>query len=395
MKDKDDICNGTITNQQNLQTIISTSFPSTESIEYAFGYGSGVFIQEDENKINTNENSMIDLIFSVSDPKAWHEENIKINPHHYAALPKLFGTNFISMVQNMGAGCYFNPMVQIDVDNVIQEEEIKISHLVKYGVISHTRLKQDLMDWESIYVAGRMQKPILPLQMKNESDTLDDEIYHLQEEYNLKYALSTALLLLPQQQSHYNSMKKKIKINHIFESIAGLSYIGDPRVVAGAEDPGKVSKLVNSNGQLDRFLSMYEYQISKLEQEGVIGIGGSRMDQKQQYEQGLFIEMDLNDAATRRKLYQNLPKNLQHFIQQSPSSSSLMMAPKNNSSPGSLNDAEIISFANYLTTVLSKIVGPPSRIQSGKGLLTAGLSKSIRYVGAKLAKGALRNFKSK
>jgi hypothetical protein len=38
---------------------------------------------------------------------------------------------------------------------------------------------------------------------------------------------------------------------------------------------------------------------------------------------------------------------------------------------------------------ISKIVAPSARIQSAKGLVTAGLSKSVRYAAAKLAKGSL------
>lgn len=374
----EDAANGTITSIKNLQAIIST-FP--EEIDYAFGYGSGVFVQE-ENSINTNENAMIDLILSVSDPTAWHQKNIHSNPVHYAAIPKILGPSFISMVQSKGAGCYFNPMVHINV----QDKET--SRLVKYGVISQSRLKRDLMEWECLYVAGRMQKPILPLEMNKKGSETSDEILQLQENFNLKYALSTALLLLPQQ-SHFNPEEKQVKINYLFELIAGLSYIGDPRFTVGAEDPGKVSKLVNSNGQLERFLSMYEHQISNLEKEGVIGIGtgsssnNSLSSTHKKFEQQ-FIEVDLNDVSTRRKLYENLPKNLQFYTQ------SFIVPSKNKSSDTS--DAEIASFAKYLTTALGKIVGPPARIQSGKGVLTAGISKSFRYVGAKLAKGAFRKF---
>ena len=94
--------------------------------------------------------------------------------------------------------------------------------------------------------------------------------------------------------------EKQVKKNLLFNSIAGLSKIEDPCNAAGAEGPGKVSKLMNSNGQLEIFLSMYKYQISRLGKVGVIGVGTgssashtSSLNQKQ-HEQG-FIKVYLND----------------------------------------------------------------------------------------------------
>ena len=82
---------GTITNKENLEAIVSTF---ADGIEYSFGYGSGVFVQE-ENNVNSNQNAMVDLILSVLDAHLWHERNIGIYPHHYSTLPKIMGPRFI------------------------------------------------------------------------------------------------------------------------------------------------------------------------------------------------------------------------------------------------------------------------------------------------------------
>lgn len=455
---------GTLTNKEHLEAIVST-FPQ---IEYAFGYGSGVFLQQNHDK-----EAMIDLILSIPDTGngneinttsyehnstnvynvyKWHEQNIQMNPDHYAFIPKLLGPNFITMLQRTGAGCYFNPMVNIKTKAGIDigtgtgtnDDSNSYSHrLVKYGVISHSKLKQDLMEWDCMYIAGRMHKPILALNQKQSSSVLSqdgtcssygmqsDEITYLQENYNLKYAFATALLLLPLHNNINKNNKnnnndaiddinntndRRIKINHLFEIIAGLSYIGDPRLAAGAEDPGKVSKLVNSNGQLERFKSLYQYQISNLEQQGVItstcidetcsynnnqskSIGGIK---NQEY----IIEVDVHDWAVRRKLLLDLPKNVQYHMMKHHNYYNLTQTqPSSLSSTNNFTNftnmnhhatqEEITSFANNLTKTIGKIVGRPARIQSAKGLLTAGVHKSIQYVWAKLAKGALRNVRLK
>jgi hypothetical protein len=438
-----DNSDGTLTNKEHLEAIIST-FPQ---IEYAFGYGSGVFSQQQQQ--NHDKEAMIDLILSIPDDTCnngdnstatnvynWHEQNIQMNPDHYAFIPKLLGPNFITMLQHTGAGCYFNPMVKIRTEKS-HSNMSNMSRLVKYGVISHSKLKQDLMEWDCMYIAGRMHKPILALNESSSSSSSQeinngnnrmqsDEIMYLQEHYNLKYAFASALLLLPLHNNNNNATDdddRRIKINNLFEIIAGLSYIGDPRLAAGAEDPGKVSKLVNSNGQLERFKSLYQYQISNLEQQGVIstgtGIGtgtgkdtdtGCHDSNSQPKSIGdnnkeVFIEVDVHDWAVRRKLLSDLPKNIQyqmmkhhkyqyqyqHNLAQQHSSPSTNIANLNTNA----TQEEITLFAKDLTNTIGQIVGRPARIQSAKGLLTAGVHKSIQYVWAKLAKGALRNVRLK
>jgi len=373
--------------------LITSSFP--DGIDYAFAYGSGVFSQEDEKKhtststtktaetIKTPENKnqpMIDLIFSVSDVEAWHEQNLKQNPEHYAFIPRFMGPKFISFIQEKGAGCYFNPMVSIDDKTVgssssssSSSSPSSSSQLLKYGVISQSRLKSDLIGWDSLYISGRMQKPIATIQT-DLAGSLTDEITNLQEQYNLRYAIHTALLLLPLH-GNFNIEEKRVDLSLVFESIAGISYKGDPRLTAGAEDPQKIHKLVHSNGQLGRFQSLYENQMDQMMKSGLISFNKD--------ENTGFLELDLISTSTRRELYKNLPKNVQHHTK---SFSQCLDSTRNHNSVD-----ELVSFAEVLSTTLGKIVAPAARIQSAKGIITAGIHKSILYAGAKLSKGALRN----
>eukprot|EP00979_Chaetoceros_neogracilis_P004078 scaffold711_cov255-Chaetoceros_neogracile.AAC.2 len=345
------IADGNLTNQNDLQDILN-EFPSNVSL--TFGYGSGVFAQT-KHVVEESELPMIDLIFSTPNPKIWHEENLKRCSDHYSIIPRTLGTGFIEAVNKWGAGVYFNPMVKVGSAR---------KRLVKYGVIDDETLKRDLKEWDSMYIAGRLHKPTLPLVTAN-----GDEILELQEDYNLRYAMSTALLLLSDQKHLIRN--QQIEVGDVFESIAGLSYIGDPRLAAGAEDPMKVKKLVHSAGQLDRFQMVYREQYQSLEEMGILSVNGN------------VIEMNLMDASTRKTLHDRLPPRLQYetrslFDQESPELGKDVSLLK------------VKETSRILTESLANIVGPPAKIQSAKGLVTAGVFKSVKYASAKLAKGVLK-----
>ena len=159
---------------------------------------------------------MIDFIFGVDDPVAWHTEypsflfiigfffvfsfhldrihlyiplslinhrNMLQNKSHYSFLG-LGGPKFVSHVQNeYGAHIYYNTLVP--VNNFVCPLLIRcllflfvffvspsscstscansFFQKIKYGVISHELLKRDLLHWDTFYVSGRMQKPVCSL----------------------------------------------------------------------------------------------------------------------------------------------------------------------------------------------------------------------------------------
>jgi len=109
------------------------------------------------------------------------------------------------------------------------------------------------------------------------------------------------------------------------------------------------------------------------------------------------IQMDLNDTSVRKALYDNLPKNVQHFITASRKNKNNNINDTNVKmdlpSDNDMNE-DVILFARDLTVTLGKIVGPPARIQSAKGIISAGIFKSIQYASSKLTKGIFRNVKA-
>lgn len=195
-------------------------------IDFAFGYGSGVFQQAGYD--NTNELPQIDLIFGVTDPVLFHKVNIKQNPHHYSSM-KLFGSEWIATIQDFGAGIYFNPFAEIN------------GRQVKYGVVSMDKLLKDLSQWDTFYLAGRLQKPVKFL--KNNLDVT----YWNQK--NLRYAATLA---------KYLTLKKnngKFDDFQFYKEITGLSYMGDIRYKLGGENPNKINNIVTKN--LEYFKEYY------------------------------------------------------------------------------------------------------------------------------------------
>ncbi|CUS24331.1 LAQU0S15e02102g1_1 [Lachancea quebecensis] len=187
-------------------------------VKYAFGYGSGVFQQSGYSK--TQEAPQIDLILGVSHPEHFHSLNMRQNPHHYSSL-RYFGSQFVSKFQEIGAGIYFNPFVDIN------------GQTVKYGVVSMENLLKDVATWDSFYLAGRLQKPVKVLK--------NDLSVQYWNQLNLKAAATLAKHLMPQDPT------KPLDELEFYTQITALSYVGDIRYKVGGENPDKVKNIVEKN----------------------------------------------------------------------------------------------------------------------------------------------------
>lgn len=101
---------------------------------------------------------------------------------------------------------------------------------IKYGVTSVDNLCSDLLNWNTLYLAGRMHKPLRIIK--------DDARVRLTQQVNLTSGVRAALLTLPAEFSE----------KQLFETIAGISYSGDPRMVLPGENRGKVGNIVRKQG---------------------------------------------------------------------------------------------------------------------------------------------------
>ncbi|VEU20181.1 DEKNAAC100946 [Brettanomyces naardenensis] len=200
-------------------------------IRYAFGYGSKVFSQGKHVDVSR---SQVDMILAVSYPDHWHSLNLHQFPKHYSGV-RILGSEMIAKIGSWGAGVYFNPFVNMNFE---RSQKVDSDFQIKYGVTSIDNLVDDLTNWSTMYLSGRMQKPIAVVRNAPKVSLL--------EQFNLTSAIKLAILLLN---------KPEVKERELYEAISSISYLGDPRVKMGGENPHKVQNIVA--GQFSLFREMY------------------------------------------------------------------------------------------------------------------------------------------
>ncbi|KAH8159015.1 hypothetical protein CIB48_g9227 [Xylaria polymorpha] len=361
-------------------------------IRYAFAYGSGVFPQSTGGtateaeikavhpkapvavqKAQNGSPKMIDFIFGVSHTQHWHSLNLTQHRDHYSALGSL-GSAAISYIQDKwGAGVYFNPYVTV--------EGIQI----KYGVVNLDTLCRDLSEWDSLYLAGRLHKPVKILR--------DDPRVRLANQINLLSALRTALLLLPPTFTE----------QELYATIAGISYLGDPRMALPTENPKKVSNIVSHN--MLNFRRLYAPLVESLPNVTFNDPSCKDTDWVTNTDAILKLEQDMDPIkrgnmvrrlpkAFRSKLYFEYQKKFQ--IPRLEFNKMMEESTKENAGffkrqQGGRFEQRIIQqppeeLRNTIRGVIKKTVSWPSTSQSVKSFITAGFSRGFQYLGEKLAK---------
>lgn len=384
-------------------------------IRYAFAYGSGVFGQKPSSsgsgvsadlsphphppkaveEWQKGGAKIIDFIFGVSHTQHWHSLNLTQHPGHYSGLKYLpYSSAAISNVQDrFGAGVYFNPYITVN------------GTMIKYGVVNLDTLSSDLSEWNTLYLAGRLQKPVKILR--------DDPRVRLANQVNLLSALRTALLMLPENFTE----------RQLYERIAGLSYMGDPRMnpYFSGENPNKVSNIVGA--QLPGFRQLYVPLIENLpnltftdsrtphalgwEKEDAIRHTGSgaQLEGVLGGEDGLSLQQDM-DPHKRGNMVRRLPKAFRrklYFQYQRqfgiPGSAfdSVMAAAADEDSESGFRRREggdferRIAGEDNLPEVMAKCVRNtvqwPSTVQTVKGVFTSGIGRSWQYFSDKRRRG--------
>jgi translocator assembly and maintenance protein 41 len=354
-------------------------------IRYAFAYGSGVFPQSKPTApLSTNSvhphppagvvnaqggsPKVIDFIFGVTSTDHWHSLNLRQNRHHYSLLGAgPFGTWQVSKVQEaFGAGVYFNPYVVVN------------GITIKYGVVNIDTLVDDLANWNTMYIAGRLHKPVKILR--------DSARVRYANQLNITAALRTALLLLPPQFTE----------RELYGTVAGLSYMGDPRMSLPTEDPGKVSNIVGNN--ITHFRRLYEPLIKNMINVDFNDPKCNEEDWVQDPEANVNMTQDM-DPVRRANMVRRLPKAFRsklYFQYQSkyqiPQLEFNLMMESSTNRGGDFErrivKEELDGFRNELRGTIKKTIWWPSAVQSVKGLFTAGIGRSYRYMKEKREKHA-------
>ena len=334
---------------------------------------------------------VIDFIFGVSHTQHWHSLNLTQHPDHYSALRFLpYSSAAISRIQDsFGAGVYFNPYITVN------------GVMIKYGVVNLDTLAADLGEWSTLYLAGRLQKPVKILR--------DDARIRLANQMNLLSALRTALLMLPENFTERD----------LYERIAGLSYMGDPRMLyipglGASENMAKVSNIVGA--QLPGFRQLYVPLIENLPN---VSFTDSRTPREVAWEKedairhtGSNVELDdsVLGGATGLRLTQDLdPKKRGNMVRRLPSAfrkklyyqyqkqfgipgsafDSIVEASEDEGKGGEMRRREGGDFERRiaeqgdLSEVMAKCVQGtvawPATSQTVKSFFTAGVGRAWRY----------------
>jgi translocator assembly and maintenance protein 41 len=364
-------------------------------IAYAFAYGSGVFSQSGSpptpSSLSPHPNppeavtnwqkgggKMIDLIFGVSHTQHWHSLNLRQHPQHYSALGRL-GSGAVSYVQDsIGAGVYFNPYITIN------------GTLVKYGVVNLETLRNDLSEWSTLYLAGRLQKPVKIIR--------DSPKVRLANQVNLISALRAALLMLGPTFSE----------KELYTKIAGLSYMGDPRMDIGGEDPNKVRNIVTN--QMTSFRQLYAPLVAELPNASFDGAQSSTRGWLYNADAASDTAMSQDmDPVRRGNMVRRLPEAFRTRLYmeyrkkwQIPGREfdRIMDESRDEDAEGFRRrdggqfDRRIANEEDVPAAVgrcVRQTVAWPSLSQSVKAIATAGIGRSWRYAREKRAKGRLKS----
>lgn len=285
---------------------------------------------------------MLDLILVVDDPLAFHSANLTQNPGHYSFL-RSFGPSLVTRYQeSLGAKVYYNTLVPVTLD--------EDSLLIKYGVIRTQHLINDLLDWDHLYIAGRLHKPVEIL-CKANSQPLATAVT-----MNLRSAIHSALLM------HDETFSEE----SFYRTITGLSYAGDFRMTIG-EDKNKIRNIVSA--QVHQFRDLYHPILMNESMQKVI----------QWNENTRSFVQDLSPTVTLHHL-NLLPKEVQKR---------LYFRWKKQGSASDLEDVMHYlsnAVAEKVKQAVDSIVRSSSIRQTLKGIPMAGVTKSVSYATRKLRK---------
>ena len=246
---------------------------------------------------------------------------------------------------------------------------LTFSQTIKYGVTTVDNLCSDLLNWRTLYLAGRMHKPIRIIK--------DDARVRLTQQVNLTSAVRTALLTLPETFTQ----------RELFARIAAFSYAGDVRMALPGENRAKVTNIVSRQGE----------QFRELYHRLVVALPGVHWPSHME-----SIQQDINPharAAHLRKLPAHLLKGVTDHYASAVHPREADEAAYWTHLAGDEKLPEVIdggtsplypfrarNHSCLSSAEIRKLVRHSSTVQTVKGLVSAGPSKGLRYASEKIGK---------
>jgi translocator assembly and maintenance protein 41 len=317
---------------------------------------------------------MIDFVLTPRFSQHFHSLNLRNHRDHYSFLGSL-GSGVVTHVQDRyGAGVYFNPYITVD------------GTMIKYAVVNYETLLRDLTEWDTLYLAGRLHKPVKIL--------FEEPNIRVANQRNLLSAVRCSLLLLPT-----NFTEKEL-----YSTITGLSYQGDPRMQYGSENPKKISNIVNN--QLRHFRYLYHDLIVSLPNMRYLEDSATHKSGWMEDDNlDLKLEQDM-DPERRGNIVRRLPKKFREKVYfqyrgkfgiSGREYQEMLDAAKDEDAKGGLKkqvggvfDRRIAAekdLPQMVTKAINQTVKWPSTVQSIKGILTGGPDRAWRYLQEKREKG--------
>ena len=214
----------------------------------------------------------------------------------------------------------------------------------------------DLENWETLYISGRLHKPVKIIQTTHISELSTSEsgngdILNKALKSNLRSAMHSALLLLPEYFTDID----------LYRCISNLSYMGDVRMLF-AENPNKVNNIVSNN--LEHFHHLYANYVGDAPSADV-QFHGKISKLKTQNEILQFRQC--LDSDTRQKMWVDHP---------------LSDELPNWDEVG----RDIQMQRRVLSATLASVVSKSSRAQSLLGIISAGPKAALLYGMRKVGK---------
>lgn len=240
----------------------------------------------------------------------------------------------------------------------MENGEQNVSRFWKYGVIGADQLVEDLTAWNQLFIAGRLQKPVLKLDsdyFTHQSMQIDDA-----RRQNLKAAAATALSILPHNFSE----------SDLYYMISSLSYAGDVRLLFGAENPNKLSNMIYTRNALNKFRDTFSSTLETLESRGLLYRDRKPSLLSSPVEGFPIYKFEQNPGQKPELIRQFLPERARDAI---------------------FRDASSIDDLTQNTkNYVFRTVRSSSSKQFVNNLLMNNPLKSWKYATAKMAKGLLR-----